>query len=360
MPIAFRGSLASSQISIYNINGHREDPIDAVYVSVYPYGFPPGASYVSSGDALIHREEAYRLNTGIYKYDFLLPADAEIGTWYVLWEAELRDGTFISVEEIKVKANPEDQVYTKLTGLPALSLNTIYTLTLSKIKALDLEEFASYESFFTSQYCPLYASYADIMSLIGSVIDSVAVDTVNYLIWQASREADIVTFAGCSSLSGDCSPGLKTSGRKVDQYLSLARRKYVQLLTSINLLRDLNSPGMTSKQLGHLKVAYNSSFVKDLLKDLMKELKEWEHVLNNGGCLATGASIGMRIGYIGVRNPSRPRMGRQVNYDGSIGSNRRTRESIYHRHKHNYRPHYSPLPKGQGTPMTLFYNIEHE
>jgi uncharacterized protein YukE len=278
--------------------GKLVDPT-SVEVYIFDQGSNPDSEEVAIEDAFAYLEPV-KVQKGKYYIDYVFPTDADPGDWYILWLGNNSKAVFKKLDKVEVLYNSE------ISGLPEAPTdgygivgNTLYTLEISGVMSVTGEVLASTSMWFTSKYSPMYSSYQNILALLKEFVGGLKVDPTNFLIWKFSQEADEITMPRCVL---------------DESYLRLAKKKYVEYATVINLLENFSTTpsSLRSKQLGDLKVAYgdNQLGLKDAIKKFSNEMEEWERVLNSGGTRVKGASIGMRVATIGIQHPDRPIIGR--------------------------------------------------
>ena len=333
-----QGNTLTLSATFRNIEGYLENPSNP-RVSIYPYGKRPGGSGVSGLDAVVLEDIPIHIGLGGYEYTFEVPPEAQVGEWYALWEGDFNGAAFIALTEFVV-INGGGSSETLYTGQPTLVQNNIYILTLDGIKSIDGDELGQNVIWFTSQYSPMYSTYENILAILSRVFINVEEDAVNYLIHKASLEADAITMPRKQT----CTTFRNNYPNTNQKYLSLARQKYVECVVAISALGDvLGTSGLPkSKTLGELKVEWqdNSRSLSDMLNKLMSTLKEWERVLNAGGDISVGQSLGANWGIEGIFHPDRPDVGRRIRapINSDVASNTKVRVYPYLRYQHDYYP----------------------
>lgn len=284
----------------YDMGGFLSD-VDSLTVSIYPYGKKPSLDYVTTADAVVL--DATPTNTGLghYTYEYTVPESAHVGTWYSLWEGTLGTATVTAMVEFSVTPSAGSSFPgSQLTGEPVLNQNMLYTVKLVGIKDT-LGASVDATCWFTSKYSPMCTTYNAVASKLNSLVSDLTEDTVNYLIYTATKEAHAITPAGVSCNS---------------EYLAHACKMYVEYWVCLSILGNVISAGggMLSKQLGDLKVSYanNSGSIDKLMDDWKEEMMKWEAVINSNGCISYGGSLPMGIAHPGIHNPDRPNIGRQI------------------------------------------------
>jgi len=190
--------------------------------------------------------------------------------------------------------------------------NNVIFVKLSKDIAstggLTLEE--DYEFYFTSTYSPLYTSVRRVRLDLGNVIRDIPEDTINLAIFEASLEADALTFGTAP-----------TSGNEQEFFL-FARRMYVTCLAEVILLGSILGSGgaAKSKRLADLDVSYDGR-TDELLKKALSCMARFEAVLTSAGEIGPGTSQKPQYVVKGEYDIDRPVIGRQwqptVTYNGA-------------------------------------------
>jgi hypothetical protein len=268
---------------------------------------------------------------GSYSYTLSTDEDTQVGIYTYCWVASGPGYSTRAFGTYTIIANPDLESDVATTFNFVLDVNSIYQIDLSSIWALDGSVLQSYSSFFTSRYSPMYTSYYFIASKYNSLIENMNPDIVNYLIWEASVEADALVSAGhiCN-----------------DDYLLLAKKNFVESVVGAAIIRNyLIAPnGLLSKSLGDLRVAYrdNSQYLDKTAKDLDREAAEWERVLNARACIGYKGSLGSSYAVLGSARADRAAIGRQIR--DAIGAdamaNTKARPSYSLRFQHAYESPY--------------------
>lgn len=158
--------------------------------------------------------------------------------------------------------------------------------------------------YFTTTYNPLYCGVDKITLEAGTFLTNVVEDTINRAIFEASREADILTF------------NPDAAARKSPLYLH-ARRRWTCCSATATLINNLiggKGGGVKSKRLGDFSVEYNSIGIENMLGTLKECMKQWEPQLNSAGA-ATQKPLHVVKGDL---DPDRPDVGRSF-HPNAIG-----------------------------------------
>ena len=277
-------------------------------VSIYPYGKKPGLPGVD----LVQHAVVYRDDVGAptkygqYTYSYTTTNETQVGEWWAYWEINVGNATtpvmFTSLVPFTVESNGLDSnAYFQDEGFDTLLNNNQYVIEIRGIKeigaAVDdpgLED----ESWFTSRYSPMYATYDQVLSSVGSIVGDIDEDTVNYLIYRYSKYADNLVFNMPNST-------------RTSKWLDHTKNEYVIINSSIDLIENISLTlgAPKSKQLGDLKVEWadNGQALKIKIEDMKKRVKDLHQILHSNGNLTDGASLsaGMAIrGYLGSDYPA--------------------------------------------------------
>ena len=279
-------------------------------VSIYPYGKKPGLPGV---DLIIHAWPLnYRVDAGLptkygqYTYNCAVPIDAQVGEWWAYFEVNvgtaLAPVMFTSLIPFSVSSSGNDvNAYSQDEGFDILLNNNQYVIEIRGIKevgaAVDSAGIED-ESWFTSRYTPMYATYDQIISNVGSIVGDVDEDTVNYLIYRYSKVVDAMVF-NMPRQNG------------TQKWLDYVKMEYVIINSSIDLIENISLAlgAPRSKQLGDLKVEWadNASALKVKIEQMRKRDEDLHRILHSNGNLSYGASLnaGMAIkGYLGSDYPA--------------------------------------------------------
>jgi hypothetical protein len=282
------------------------NPLSSLKLSIFPPGHDPrlgaqpaeawvvDASLTSegSGPYADPLQKIEKIDTGQYKYTFLIPSDSDFGSAFDNWrgivDSQDLDETFTfvvvgggSVETTQLFKN-----------------NAVLIELKNSIAATDGATLGQdYRWHFTTTYDPLYTSVRRVRLDLGPLIKDVADDTINLAIFEASLEADALVF-------GTLSPDNW-------KYFYFARRMYVTCLAEMILLGSImgSGGGAKSKRLADLDVDYDDN-VDDLMNRALGCMAKYEAVLTSAGQLAPGTSQQPDYGVKGADDPDRPVVGR--------------------------------------------------
>ncbi len=152
------------------------------------------------------------------------------------------------------------------------------------------------ELYFTTTYNPLYCAVKRVRLDIGAFLGEVPEDTINLAIFEASREADLLTFV--------TDPTLLANG-----FYKHVRRQYSCCKASEILLGNLiggSGGSVRSKRLGDFAVEYDTLGVENMLNKLRACIERWEPQLNSGGRATQKPTMVIK----GDLDPDRPEFGR--------------------------------------------------
>jgi hypothetical protein len=301
-----QGQNVKITVQVRDINGYLTDGLDPL-VSIYPYGKKPGLPGVTTADAeILQADPGAPVKLGQYDYTYTTSSTSQVGIWHAYWEVNV--GTlgvpvpFVSSIPFEVtSASGTTTGPSEDDGFPTLLVNNQYVIELRGIKeigaAIDSVGIDD-ESWFTSRYTPMYATFDQVISSVGSIVGDIDEDTVNYLIYRYSKYADNLTFNMPAST-------------RTENWLRHTKNEYVIINASIDLIENISLTlgAPKSKQLGDLKVEWadNTQALKIKIDDMKKRSKDLHQVLHSNGNLNEGASLsaGMAIrGYLGSDYPA--------------------------------------------------------
>jgi hypothetical protein len=308
-----RGSEVELSVTFYNASQELADPdpLTSLSVSVYPPDHDPrlededanawvkDATLSSAGTGVAASGLIEHIGTGKFLYTLTVPVAATVGTAFDRWEA------IVNLESL-------DEVFTfnVIAGATAMSTqiynnNAIFVKLYDVIASTEGDTLAEhYEWYFTTTYDPLYTSVKRIRLELGNLITDVPDDTINLAIFEASIEANALTFATTT---------VQTAS--VLRFFQFARRQYVTCLAEIILLSSISSSSSTeggkSKRLADLQISYgNGGQFDDLLDKAMACRIKWEATLTSSGEIGPGTSQRPSMVIKGELDPDRPLFGR--------------------------------------------------
>ena len=268
--------------------GDYVDPTD-LKMAVYPPGKDPrlGATTADawvydvtltsegSGPHAVSGNYIQKIDVGKYKYVFTVPDDVIVGGGSVGTTPPLYNNNMLLIELDSSIADTDG--------------NT-------------LGEDITY--YFTTTYDPLYTSVRRIRLDLGSLVRDIPDDTINLAIFEASLEADALSFGDVAVLSAS-----------TQNYFKFARRQYVTCVAELILLNSIQGSGAgtggRAKRLADLQVNYGSEGqIGDLLNRAISCRIKWEAALTSAGEIAPGTSQRPSMVIKGNLDPDRPSFGR--------------------------------------------------
>lgn len=309
--------------------GQLKDPDDlnTVYASIYPVGVDPtdpatikAPDVPGPGDAVVYRASMLsggagslanpanviqHVDEGVFVYSFDIPDTWSEGIAYDFWEGTV-DGQ--ALEGSLSYSILEEGTVTE-GGFLRFN-NTVFVELDKSIASLPdgIELGIDYQWYFTTKYSPLYSSVKRIRLDIGPFIRDVPDDTVNMAIFEASLQADALTFGVATNLT--------PSARR---FFIWARRQYVTCLAEIILLSAISGQDLSgggggkSKRLADLDVSYSggsSGNANDAYNQALACMEKWKVVLTSNGEVAPGTSLKPSMVIKGRLDPDRPTVGR--------------------------------------------------
>jgi len=302
-------------VQFTNADGTLINPDSTPQLSIF--STDPSDSSVVDGDAIVLNATTSSLGgvgqqgtnlvilheTGIYSYTWPVAIDRTVGTYYDRWVATI-DGvsstvifSFDVLEKISMVSLELDNNY-------------VVTITLDEtIADTDGNTLAEDYAFrWSTTLYPYYVS-SDIVDLeLGSYLGSLDTETIDFTIWQASKESDLLTYT--------------TSITNSDWY-NHARRQYVMCRTGMLLLQNTISVLPKKKKLDQLEVQWDTESYQSFINDMREACLRWKRVLASGGELSEHTSLKPRFGIKGRQHADRPAFGRSWNNSGR-GANSRT------------------------------------
>ncbi|MHA2068511.1 MAG: hypothetical protein ACXABY_29465 [Candidatus Thorarchaeota archaeon] len=340
---AQRGQPIALTATFLDAGGEVEDPSN-ITVAVYPPGFDPRNIGVTLDDAWVHgvtlsdpgagpyvniNQTITKLSEGKYQYIFTPPADATLGAAFDRWQ-----GT------VDLVALDETFSFTIVgggsIGTTQLYDNNAVFITLSHtIADTDGNTLGTdYEMYFTTTYDPHYTSVRRVRLDLGALVADIPDDTINLAIFEASLEAQALSF------------GLQTfKTNSVATFFNFARRQYVTCVAEMILLGAISGSssvegGGKSKRLADLQVNFGGGGqFKSLLDRAIGCKLKWEATLTSAGEIGPGTSQKPSMVIKGRYDPDRPEFGREwepVSTHSGIGSeypaaNVKSRNSVLYR-----------------------------
>lgn len=224
------------------------------------------------------------VDTGFYYLNYT--GTTVSGEYTELWSATI-DGTVVT-KELKFEVVTGGLIYEVDTGLKN---NELVVIELSpELKSTDgnklqLKEYLSFSTIYDPFYCSV-----DMLSMeLGPWAGEIPEDTMALAIHWSSLQADHIT-----------------GKRPVSDRYEYARTRYVMYDAAIRLLTMPVGPdgrGGGQKELGDLMISKgNLDFdIKSLLAELKLERDEWWRIVNAGGDIVSGQSLGTTFAEKGSR-----------------------------------------------------------
>lgn len=211
--------------------------------------------------------------------------------------------------------------------------NIIKIQLTSSIKDTTGNALSEYNSYFATEYTPLYTGIRRVRLDLGPLIANIPNETILFAIWEASLSVDAVMFTSTISNLG---------------YLNFAKRELATCIAELFLVRG--SQGLTagdrmSKTLGDLSVSRSGAHIsgEDRENDLQECIARWTQVVQSGGLLTPDTSVKSKyavkgslsedaIGFGRTWEPTSTTGGSIGNYDGQATARRwvRTFRKRYH------------------------------
>ena len=262
---AQQGTIVTLYIQILDRFGVLQDSEIDPTVSIYDFDSDPRQSGSTTAEAIVLNASQTSLGAvgqqgiylmvreaqGIYSYQYDIALDAHVGTWFDVWTFTL-DGaaqTFYGQWNTLASASTTDpNSIVDVTN--TLLMNNVIIVTLdASIAATDGSTLGEdFEYYFTTKYNPLHATTKQVRVRAGAYLQTVPDDTINLAIFEASREADAITFGlayDTSTLpvsyelpSGEIAPTYAVSRIRSGPYMTLARRNYAICMAIWMLLKS--------------------------------------------------------------------------------------------------------------------------
>ncbi len=153
-----------------------------------------------------------------------------------------------------------------------LNYNNVVTITLDELisstSGITLEE--DYDFYFTTLYNPLYSSVRKVRLEYGALLSNVPDDTINLAVFEASLNADMITWRPPTA---------------DNTWYAWVRREFTTCKAAEILIMNIAnlSGGLKAKQLGDLKVEYDTKMLNSALDKAVGCLGKWEATMNGGG-----------------------------------------------------------------------------
>ena len=291
------------------------------------------------------------ISTGYYGLNYTVPSGAVEGTWTDVWVGDIDTEDVSGILSFRVLVGGSFAVQ-------SLSNNQMVILELDGSIGSDTTDQTLTSDVmlsFSTTFSPYYSSVELVRMEAGPLIEYIPDDTIALMIHWSSKEADLI------------SRGVKKCG---ESFL-FARTKFIACDTSLKALtlpggkfmNGLDTGGDT-KTLGELSITKGLTGANNTLSggidletyNAIKKLRdEWWRVVNAGGCINPGQSLGFEAGLRGLYDPARKarQAGRlwmspdQVHYEQPT-SNTKIRKAGERLNRHGYtriRPRHRSLTR---------------
>lgn len=214
------------------------------------------------------------------------------GRWIDEWTGEILGSTTTARFAFTVLSAGAVHEYPTFGLKPNNLVEIILDTSIASLEGATLA--SNFNTFFTTQYSPLYSDVRKVKLAAGGFLDGVAEDTINLAILEASLEADVLSF--------------KTE-RNQKLYLH-ARREFVTCKAAQMLAANVLANGgvLKSKLLADFRVDYDTRAMMDLMSRMEENCAKWEAQLQTGGQARTVQ--GPQNVVKGELDPNRPTFGR--------------------------------------------------
>lgn len=176
-----------------------------------------------------------------------------------------------------------------------------------------------YSFYFTTTYSPLYVTARRIRLDIGGFLSGIPNDTINLAIFEASRIADILAYAGTITNQA---------------YFDMVKRNFVICEASGILLQGISMEGgIARKKLGDFEVQYDTGHLPRILDRLSDCVDKWQPLLMNGG-----NEKDFTMAVKGLYDPNRPIIGRVWEKESGGVPAANTKEAHYYRWRKTWEP----------------------
>ena len=157
--------------------------------------------------------------------------------------------------------------------------------------------------YFTTTYTPMYSAVRRVRLDLGALVVTVPDDTINLAIFEASLEAQALTFG---------TPEARTAS--MTRFFAFARRQYTTCLAEIILLNAISGgsiiEGGKSKRLADLQISYDGGQLNNLLDMAISCTAKWRATLTSAGEISPGTSQRPSMVIKGIMDVDRPEIGR--------------------------------------------------
>lgn len=282
------GKVVNLYITFYDSLGNplTLDAVPTLYI------FDPDGDTDDNGTAITSVTPT-ELAAGLYVYNYTIPSTPTAGTWSDKWVATAGSSSIAIVQQFVVV-----EYSAGLTTDSQLFNNNMVKIVLdSTVADTDGNTLGSdYEFYYTTAYDPLYVSSRVVRLDIGFYLTNVPDDTINLAIFEASREAVVLTFP---------------ASRENITFYNYARQQYVTCVAEERLLWNLVDSAAKAKRLADLDVTIGGNY-KELLEKLHACKQNWRHVLVSGGARSPDTGLAPDYGVRTYTDADRPIFGRGI------------------------------------------------
>lgn len=226
-------------------------------------------------------------------------------------------------------------------GGPLFENNAVYVKLGKNIADTDGNTLgADFTYYYTTTYSPLYSAVRRVRLELGPVVSEIPDDTINFALFEASLEADALTFTTSVSLTGSALT-----------FFQWARRQFVTCVAELILLNAISGnadTGAKTKRLADLSISYHGS-VDELIGNAIACRMKFERMLTSAGEMGPGTGLKPQMVIKGKNDPDRPNFGRDWESASTYGSidsyipaaNARSKRTTRRRWKRDYRQYES-------------------
>ncbi len=269
-------------------------PVQATSVTVDL--FAPGLDPDVDAPTVSNLVPAY-LGEGVF--EVVLTAATPEGIWIDQWTGTIAGAVTVANLSFTTIQGGTVESYPTF----GLNDNNVVEITIDKTVA-NLDGLTLGEDFtvtFTTTYTPLWSSVRKVQLEVGGLISGIPPDTINLAIFEASLEAEELTWK----------KGLQNNG-----LYQHARREYVTCRAASTLLNNVMGGGLLkSKALADFHVVYDTQAARELLRRTLDCADKWAGQLAAGG--GANASRAPRMVVKGDLDPDRPDMRRSMDEGGT-------------------------------------------
>lgn len=247
------------------------------------------------------------VSTGYYSLTYTVPSGAEAGVWHDVWVGALDTATIANMQSFTVIESADFSLQTLLNNeMVIIELDTSIASAADSTITLEDDTILS----FTTVFNPFYASVELTRMEAGPIIDYIPSDTLALMIYWASREVDYIK---PKTICSDRFDFWKTKFVIADATLRAL------MLPGGAYVNGYNTGNSSAKALGELSIKQGTTGPSSIMSggidkdtfDYLKKLRdEFWRVVNAGGCINPGQSLGFIGAQRGLYDPARRGMGR--------------------------------------------------